>query len=78
MNESLNHQTQPTSRVERFFELFLWNSRFMILVPVMMSIGAALGMLFITTVDALDLFGIIFTYADPNLSAELRSYRSLP
>jgi len=50
----------------------------MILVPVMMSIGAALGMLFITTVDALDLFGIIFTYADPNLSAELRSYRSLP
>jgi len=39
----------------------------------MMSIGAALGVLFVTTVDALNLFGIIFAYADPNLSVELRS-----
>jgi len=31
MSEPLSHQTQPISRVERVFELFLWNSRFMIL-----------------------------------------------
>lgn len=73
MNELLNSQTQPVNRVERVMELFLWNSRFMIVVPVIMSIGAALGVLFVTTIDALDLFGRIFAYADSSLSTVLRT-----
>jgi uncharacterized membrane protein YqhA len=73
MNETPNSQTQPGSRVERVLELFLWNTRFMIVVPVIMSIGAALAVLFVTTVDALGLFGRIFAYADPGLSTALRT-----
>ena len=48
------------NRIERVLELFLWNSRFMIVVPGIISISAALGVLFITTVDALGLFGRVF------------------
>lgn len=73
MNETMNTQTQPANRIERVLELFLWNSRFMIAVPVIMSIGAALGVLFITTVDSLGLFGKVFAYADPSLSLALRT-----
>lgn len=71
MSEPLRHQ--PLSRVERILELFLWKSRLMIVVPVIMSIGAALGVIFIYTVDALGLVAIIFAFADPSLSTELRA-----
>jgi len=74
MNEPSNNEpVLPTNSLERMFERLIWNSRLMILIPVVISIFSAFGVIFITAMDALILFGRIVSYADPNLTSELRS-----
>jgi uncharacterized membrane protein YqhA len=63
---------EAKNQAESIFEVILWNSRLMIVIPVIMSLVAAFGVLFITTIDALGLFSQIFAYVDPNLTSELR------
>ncbi len=58
--------------IERFFETLMWNSRLIILLPVLMSLLLALGLFLTTTIDALSLTTNMVSYADPELSEQER------
>ncbi len=49
--------------VEKFFEGVLWNSRWLMLLPALISLVLAVGVLLVTTVDALSLVGAMLSYA---------------
>ncbi len=51
----------------RWFEVALWNSRFVVLVPVIACIGIALLLFFIVTVEAIQLPGHLSAFVDPSL-----------
>jgi uncharacterized membrane protein YqhA len=52
---------------ERYFEKALWGSRLAILVAVVASAALAMGLLYISTVDAVFLLGRLAVYAGPGL-----------
>jgi uncharacterized membrane protein YqhA len=52
--------------IEKFFEAVLWNSRWLMVVPVLISLVLAIGVLIVTTVDALSLVGDMIGYAGQN------------
>jgi uncharacterized membrane protein YqhA len=58
--------------LESAFELVLWNSRFLILVAVFLSIVLSIAMLYVASADAVYLVGGIVRYADPHVSGALR------
>jgi uncharacterized membrane protein YqhA len=60
------------SMIERLFERILWNSRFVVVVAVVASMVAAIGVFYITTVDVWYAIAHILHYADPSLEAEAR------
>jgi uncharacterized membrane protein YqhA len=49
--------------VERVFELILWNSRWVMVIPALISLVLAIGVLIVTTVDAVSLVGQMLGYA---------------
>jgi uncharacterized membrane protein YqhA len=53
---------------ERFFETLLWSSRFIIAVPVVVSLLIGLGVLIVTTVDALGLSSLVGDYFGATVS----------
>ncbi len=59
--------------IERFIETILWNSRLFLVIPVVISLIVALGILFTTTVDAFAVLGSILGYANPALDVTARS-----
>jgi uncharacterized membrane protein YqhA len=61
------------SKLERFFESWLWRSRLAVVVAVVGSVIVALGALYIATVDVLVLLGKLPRYADSALSTETRA-----
>lgn len=63
--------------VENFFEILMWNSRIIIIIPVLMSLILAFGMFLTTTVDALTLAGDMLGYADPDLNDSERNEKRL-
>ncbi len=67
----------PMSPIEQIFERVIWNSRFMILIPVIMSILAAFGVVIVTTVDGITLFGMAFSYLDPGMATDVRDHLRL-
>lgn len=48
--------------VESAFEVFLWNSRWLIIIPVVISLILALAVLVVTSIDALGIVGETLTY----------------
>lgn len=59
--------------VEQFFETILWNSRLIILLPVLLALALAIGMFVVTTVDAIGLLGQMLSYLNPSLDSATRS-----
>lgn len=59
--------------IENVFEGLLWSSRWAILLAVLFSLVLALGVLLVTTVDAIDLVGQMLSYFNSNLTDEIRS-----
>ncbi|HEU4648065.1 MAG TPA: YqhA family protein [Gemmatimonadales bacterium] len=55
------------------FETLLWNSRLIVLVAVIASLGVSLVMFYVATVDVISLFAHLGHYHDLALSAEARS-----
>lgn len=49
--------------IETFFETVLWNSRWLMVIPVFISLILAIGVLLVTTVDAVSLVGDMLGYA---------------
>lgn len=49
--------------VEQVFEAILWNSRWLMVIPALISLILALGVLLVTTIDALSLIGHMLSYA---------------
>ena len=60
-------------KIERAFEAFLWNSRFVVLLAVIASLTVAFGMFFMATVDAFYMISHLVDYASPALSADART-----
>ncbi|MDX2161761.1 MAG: YqhA family protein [bacterium] len=58
--------------IERFFENVLWNSRLLLVIPVIASLFVALGVLVTTSLDALYVVGSAFGYLNPSLDAYAR------
>jgi uncharacterized membrane protein YqhA len=59
--------------IENVFEGILWGSRWAILLAVIFSLLLALGVLLVTTVDAITLLGQMLAYFDFSLTDEVRS-----
>jgi uncharacterized membrane protein YqhA len=77
MSETVEKENHIQTPIEKIFEQFLWNSRLIILVPVIMSLAATVGVVVITTVDTLSLFGKVFDYTNPMMEAAIRSHMRL-
>lgn len=54
------------SRSEKFLEALLWNSRLIVILPVIASVLLAVGVLLVTTVDMVRLIGDFVAYALAN------------
>ncbi|HEX2622939.1 MAG TPA: YqhA family protein [Phototrophicaceae bacterium] len=59
--------------VERLIESILWNSRLVVLVPVLASLLLAFGMFIVTTVDAVVLLWHMISYLDPAVKDTVRT-----
>jgi len=59
--------------IENVFEGVLWGSRWAILLAVIFSLILALGVLLVTTIDAIGLVGQMLSYFDLSLTEEVRS-----
>jgi uncharacterized membrane protein YqhA len=59
--------------IENVFEGVLWGSRWAMLLAVIFSLILALGVLLVTTIDALNLLGQMLSYLDFSLTDEARS-----
>lgn len=58
--------------LEHFFERLLWNSRLIVLLPVVAALIIGAGIFITTTIDALILMGNMIEYLDPGLSESVR------
>jgi uncharacterized membrane protein YqhA len=61
-----------TKKFEKWFEFWLWNSRFIVLFAVVASAFAALIMFYMATVDAFYMVSHFLGYASPSLGVEQR------
>lgn len=58
--------------MERLFESMLWNSRFIVVVSVLVSLATAFAMFYMATVDAYFLISHLGEYLSPDLIGEAR------
>ncbi len=58
--------------MERIFESMLWNSRFVVLIAVIVSLIVALAMFYMASVDAYFLVSHLGEYLSPDLVGEAR------
>jgi uncharacterized membrane protein YqhA len=66
-------EEQAMHPAEWFFEKALWKCRLLVLVAVVASAALALGLFYISTVDAIYLLGNLGTYASPGLDDAARA-----
>ena len=59
--------------LEQFFESILWNSRLVVLLPVILGLLLAIGLFIVTTVDAFMLLGQMLSYLNPAMDETVRS-----
>lgn len=60
--------------MKRSIEFLLWNVRLIMIVPVIASVFVAAAVLFITTIDAVVLFGTMLTYGTLDSAARSSAY----
>lgn len=60
------------SQIEKIFEGFLWNSRFVVVAAVVSSILGAFALFYMTTVDAYYMISHLLHYASPALDMAAR------
>jgi len=65
------------NRLEKFLELLLWNSRLIVILPVLVALVLAVGIFVVTTVDAVILTGNMLSYLNPDLGEDARSIARL-
>jgi uncharacterized membrane protein YqhA len=58
--------------MERLFESMLWNSRFVVVISVLVSLVTAFAMFYMATVDAYYLISHLGEYLSPDLIGEAR------
>jgi uncharacterized membrane protein YqhA len=58
--------------IETVIESLLWNSRFVVVVAVLASMVAALGVFYVVTVDVYYAIAHLIDYADPSMSEAAR------
>lgn len=59
--------------LEKIFEAILWNSRWVVLLPVSFSLLLSVGLFLMNTVDAIVLTGDMIAYLDPGLDQSERA-----
>ncbi len=55
-------------RIVHWFEFFIWNSRLVVIVSVLVSLAAAFALFYITTIDSIIMIKHILHYASSSLS----------
>ncbi len=60
-------------KFEELFEGLMWQSRFVVIFAVFASLMSALAMFYMTTVDAVYMWGHLLEYASPDLDVAARS-----
>jgi len=60
--------------MKRSIEFLLWNVRLIMIVPVVVSVFVAAAVLFITTIDAVALFGTMLSYGTLDSAARSSAY----
>lgn len=60
------------NKIEKIFELLLWNSRLLVLIAVLASLLTAIAMFYIAAVDAFMLVSHVFHYAADDLATAER------
>lgn len=60
-------------KLEKLFEKFLWNSRFVVVLAVITSLLAGFSMFYIATIDAFYMISHLGEYMSPQLGAEVRA-----
>lgn len=60
-------------KLEEIFERFLWDSRLVVLLAVIASIGVGVAMFYVATVDAYYVLSHLAEYASPQLDAAARA-----
>lgn len=68
--------SSSSTPVEKFFEKFLWGSRYLILVAVLASLAGAVAMLYVATVDAVQLVRHLPDYHQSLKPEQLMKLRS--
>lgn len=59
MSEMTQEQPQAMTRIEHIFGSLLWYTRLVMLAPVVLSIVVAIGVMFVTTINAVSLMGLV-------------------
>jgi uncharacterized membrane protein YqhA len=62
----------PMKILENTFESLLWNSRFIVITAVIVSLLSGLALFYMASVDAFYMLKHLFHYASPALDAEVR------
>ncbi len=57
------------SSIEKYFETFLWGSRYVVLVAVVASLAIAFGSIYVATIDTISHLRKLGDYASPALTA---------
>lgn len=73
----MTQERQATNRAEHIMGSLLWYARLVMLVPVVFSVVVAVGVIVVTTINAVSLIGLVITYANPNLTVEVRDQINL-
>jgi uncharacterized membrane protein YqhA len=60
-------------RIETLFEQFLWNARFLLILPVFFGVLLAFGLFLVATIDVVVLLVGLLSYFDPALTETARS-----
>jgi uncharacterized membrane protein YqhA len=66
------NESTAMNLISRSFEAILWNVRYALLIAVIFSMILGVGILLVTTIDAIGLIGHMLSYANPALTDELR------
>jgi len=61
------------NKIEKIFETFLWQSRLVVIVAVVISMLSALTMFYVASIDAYYMFSHLYEYASPNLDVAQRN-----
>jgi len=63
----------PAGKLESGFETLIWNTRFIVLAAVIISLLASIALFYMTSVDAFYMLKHLVDYASPTMTEAMRN-----